>query len=442
MESPEDVSDWSYDRFCADALPSLLAENPEDRRVREAIAIIATNLHHNTIARLYAAAAKQRDVLGGGFAELQSLVVPVARWKTKRGLAGQASDERAGKNALAELAEFLERFVAAELEEIVLKLPDRPANPDSGPSDRSPTRRRRRRRRRGRSQIDLSHVWAAWSWMPGFAEAVDEDERLKWLSFWQEMVEGVAAHITEEVGSYGGGAYSYENAILLGLPERILSLDDPEESRSLWQPLFVTADAGERWVCPFLTSWFAAGLSSDTAPPRFDERWEEMLKFAVEHWSQDSGDDVNACWRSLLGIGRWQTHEGWGPQFVPLIASKQWFYEQWARKHLINAESFAAFSRFLMVEAATPLLQPGLCWLQASCLQGGAHLSERSEEDLLSLLASVATRTPALPRAASEAGDAYRALLAAAVERHSPIALALHERIFGSESGGISRHSG
>ena len=127
MESPEDVSDWSYDRFCADALPSLLAENPEDRRVREAIAIIATNLHHNTIARLYAAAAKQRDVLGGGFAELQSLAVPVARWKTKRGLAGQASDEGAAKNALAELAEFLERFVAADLEEIVLKLPDPPA---------------------------------------------------------------------------------------------------------------------------------------------------------------------------------------------------------------------------------------------------------------------------------------------------------------------------
>lgn len=440
MESPEDVSDWSYDRFCADALPSLLAENPKDWRVREAIAIVATNLHHNTIARLYTAAAKQRDVLGDGFAELQSLVVPVARWKAKRGLAGQASDERAAKNALAELAEFLDRFVAAELEEIVLKLPDPPADPDTAPSEQSLPGRRRRRRRRRRSPIDLSHVWAAWSWMPDFTEAVDEDERLNWLSFWQAMISGIAAHIAEEADSYGGGAYGYENAIFLGLPERILSLSDSKESRSLWQPLFATAGAGERWVSPLLTSWFAAGFASDTAPPRFAECWEEMLEFAVEHWPQDSGDDVDACWRSLLGIGRWQTHEGWGPQFAPLITRMQRFYERWAGENLTNAESFAAFSRFLMVEAAAPLQQPGLCWLQASRLRGGRQLSERGEEDLLSLLASVATTAPALPRSATGAGEAYRALLAAAVERHAPIALALHERIFGPESGGASRH--
>jgi len=440
MDSPEDVSDWSYDRFCADALPALWAEDPEDRRVREAVAVLATNLHHNTITRLYAAAAKRRDVLGDGFAELQSLAVVVARWKTKRILAGQASDEGAAKNAFAELAEFLERFVAAELEEIPLGLPDPPVDSGTAPSDQPLTGRRRRRRRRRRPLVDLSHVWAAWSWMPDFAEALDENERLGWLSFWQEMVRGIAAHIAEEIGSYGGGAYSYENAILLGLPERILSLSDPEESRSLWQPLFASAGAGERWVSPFLTAWFAAGLAGGTAPPRFGERWEEMLEFAIEHWPHDSGDDADACWRSLLGIGRWQTSEGWGPQFAELIAHMRRFYERWAVAHLMNPESFAAFSRFLMVEAATPLLEPGLCWLQTSRLRKGRQLSERGEEDLLSLLASVATRTPALPRSASEAGEAYRALLAAAVERHNPIALALHERIFGSESGGTSRH--
>ena len=140
----------------------------------------------------------------------------------------------------------------------------------------------------------------------------------------------------------------------------------------MWQPLFATAGTGERWVSPFLTAWFAAGLAGDTPPPRFGERWEEMLEFAVEHWSHDSGDDADACWRSLLGIGRWQTSEGWGPQFAQLIAHIRRFYERWAGVHLMNPESFAAFSRFLMVEAATPLLEPGLCWLQASRLQKGS----------------------------------------------------------------------
>jgi hypothetical protein len=435
MESAEDVSDWGYDRFCADALPLIWAEDSGDRRVREAIALLATNIHHNTIARLYRGSASQRGRLDGGFTELQSLAVAIARWKTRRRLARQVSDEAAGKAAHEELTGHLERFVASELEPIALDLRSSSSSETDQPAPSArPLARRRRRRPRSRPLIDLSHIWAAWSWMPDFAEAMDEDERRLWLGFWREMVGSITAHIAEEAGSHGGGAYGYENAVLLGLPERILSLADPEEARSLWVPLLASGADGERWISPFLTAWFGVVLGAEAPPPRFAERWREMLEFVTENWTEDPNYDAQASWRSLLGVGRWQTAEGWGQSLAPLIASTLSFYERWAADHLADSESFAAFCRFLVAPAASALLEPGLVWLQSAAANERTRLSERNEEDLLSLLATVATKMPALPRSDKEAGEAYRALLAAAVERHNPIALALHERIFGAES--------
>ncbi|HEX2095753.1 MAG TPA: ABC transporter ATP-binding protein [Solirubrobacterales bacterium] len=437
MDSAEDISDWSYDRFCADALPALWAEEPKGRAVREAIAVLATNMHLNTISRLHAAAAERREVLGAGFGELQSLALAVAGWKTKRTLATQTADEEAAKTALEELKAALESFAAAELEVAELDLRDdavdSAAEHDEPPPSAQPFARRRRRRRRRRSPIDLRHVWAAWSWMPDFAAASNEGERLAWLRFWQQMVGRIAARIAAEPDSYSGGPYEHENAILLGLPERVLSLADPEEARSLWQPLLATGVAGERWISSFFTAWFAVGLADDGLGSRFAERWEEMLEFASENWSQDAGADAQACWRSLLGIGRWQPSGAWGSAQAPLISSLRRFYEAWAVGHLVEPQSFDAFCRFLAVPAAAPLLEPGLCWLQASRQQPGAWRRERGQEDLLSLLTMIATRSPALPRARSEAGAAYRELLAAEVERHDPVALALHERIFAGE---------
>jgi hypothetical protein len=108
------------------------------------------------------------------------------------------------------------------------------------------------------------------------------------------------------------------------------------------------------------------------------------------------------------------------------------FYERWAELHLREPESFAAFCRFLSVEAAKPLIESGLKWLETTSRAEGVR-TERSEQDLTSLLATIAGRNPDLPRADSGSGAAYRALLAAAVERHDPVAFALNERIFGTE---------
>jgi hypothetical protein len=429
MDSPHDVSDWSYDRFCADALPTLWADDPGDRQMREALAILATNHHYNTISRLYAAAARLRETLGPSFIELQSLAMPIARWKTRRTLATQTDDEKAAKQALGDLEAFLERFAEGELEEIA---PEFEGDTITVPEQPGQLLGRRRRRRRTRRMIDLAHIWAAWSWMPEIDEALEGAERERWFAVWRAMIAVIVTRIESEGGDSGSGPFDYENGVLLALAARVLDLAEAQEARSLWQPLLAAGPDGERWISTFLTAWFGQAVTEGRPAPRLAARWEEMLAFASESWSQDSGTDSEANWRSLLAIGRWQSAELWGAEMASVIERLAGFYERWAELHLREPESFAAFCRFLSAKAAKPLIESGLMWLERTSGAEGVR-TERGEQDLISLLATIAGRNPDLPRADSAAGVAYRALLARAVERHDPLALALNERIFGTE---------
>lgn len=268
--------------------------------------------------------------------------------------------------------------------------------------------------------------------MPEIDEALDGAERERWLSFWRAMVAVIATRIESEGGDSGSGPFDYENGVLLALAARVLDLAEAQEARSLWQPLLAAGPDGERWISTFLTAWFGQAVTEGRPAPRLAARWEEMLAFASESWSQDSGTDSEANWRSLLAIGRSQSAELWGAEMASVIERLAGFYERWAELHLREPESFAAFCRFLSAKAAKPLIESGLMWLERTSGAEGVR-TERGEQDLISLLATIAGRNPDLPRADSAAGVAYRALLARAVERHDPLALALNERIFGTE---------
>src|SRR5262249_6111979 len=65
IEASGGMTMWEWPGFCADALPSLWADDPGDRRVRAAIAALATARGNEVVARLYAAVGTRRDRLDG-----------------------------------------------------------------------------------------------------------------------------------------------------------------------------------------------------------------------------------------------------------------------------------------------------------------------------------------------------------------------------------------
>lgn len=78
FESARGGTEWSWDSFCAEALPIVWAEQPREPLLRHAIARLTFSLSYATISRLFAACAAVRVELGDDLGRLRHLAVHVA----------------------------------------------------------------------------------------------------------------------------------------------------------------------------------------------------------------------------------------------------------------------------------------------------------------------------------------------------------------------------
>lgn len=433
-DSEETSTNWGYESFCAQALPLLWAECPDDPEMRQAIAVLAANRHYDVIARLYMSAAGRRADLGTSFEELQALAVPVARFRTRRKVLSYSHDEDAAKENLATLEVALSAFHGETLDR---QVPDFSLNAARPPSARRQGGRKRKSSAR-QPALDLHHIWSAWLWMPPFSEAADPAEHAAWLLFWQRMISAVMQR--SEVGGgedteVSGPRFEYESVMLAALPARILELNDPAEAEILWRPLLARGAAGHSWIDRFLNSWVRTGLAAEPSSERFADRWEAMLRFAELNWKEPSYDGASNR-MAILGMGNWLAEADWSERHAPLFARLVPFYERWAPEGLGDPRAVQAFLRLLRRRSCRPLVDAGLVWLERAAPLGPSGAGwDRIDDDLISTLSSLSAGIPGLARASSPGGKAFRALLGRAAARHDQVALALQEQLLGHGVG-------
>jgi hypothetical protein len=238
FDSSESGTDWSWDAFCAEALPSLWAEQPAEPLLRTAIARLALNIHHATIAKLFAAAAAHREALGADFVRLQHLAIHIACFRVASEVAYNRGDRPAAEAAFASLTPDLERFVDATITAELPAWAELAVPPDAP----SPVRW---------AELDMGYLQAAYAWMPPLEQARDAEERAAWIRHWQESVTALVQRITHDIdprdGEVEGTPDESEYALLKALPARIMQAQ-PEEARTLWEPILAQAQIARYWV--------------------------------------------------------------------------------------------------------------------------------------------------------------------------------------------------
>jgi hypothetical protein len=422
FDSSESGTDWSWDAFCAEALPSLWAEQPAEPLLRTAIARLALNIHHVTIAKLFAAAAAHRETLGADFVRLQHLAIHIACLRVASEVAYNRGDRPAAEAAFASLTPDLESFVDAT---ITAELPAwaELAVPPHAPS---PVRW---------AELDTGYLQAAYAWMPPLEQARDAEERAAWIRHWQESVTALVQRITHDIdprdGEVEGTPDESEYALLKALPARIMQAQ-PEEARTLWEPILAQAQIARYWVESFVGDWFMIGLQDAPAPEAFVREWQAMLQYAQEAWSPDSprrSYRLSELHRRLLGLDG-IAGSRWSAEQAPVIAAMSQWYERWAASTLQRREDAACFARFLSRPGAQPLLRDGLEWLAAAeTPPRSASYNDGYEDAVGELLDHVSREHREIPRSTGSAGDAYRALLQRLADRQVPIALELSSRL-------------
>jgi hypothetical protein len=358
FDSSESGTDWSWDAFCADALPGLWAEQPVEPLLRMAIARLAMNIHHTTIAKLFAAAAEHRVALGADFVRLQHLAIHIACFRVAGEVARNRGDEAGAQAAFAAVTAHLESFVDGTLPAEVPAWAELAVPPD-GPA------------RVRWAELDTGYVQTAYAWMPPLDEARDADERAAWICHWQESVTALVQRITHDIdprdGEVEGTPDESEYALLNALPARIMQAQ-PGEARTLWEPILAQAQIARYWVESFVGDWFMIGLQDAPAPEAFVREWQAMLQYAQEAWSPDSPGrsyHLSELHRRLLGLDG-IAGSRWSAEQAPVIAAMSQWYERWAASTLQRREDAAHFARFLSRPGAQPLLRDGLAWLAAA----------------------------------------------------------------------------
>ncbi len=444
FDTEESTMELGWDNFCADALPGLWTEAPQDPGLRLAVGVMVFAHHHQTVERLFALCAELRASLGDDFERLRHLLMrgSVLRHRLLVKDGTLWGEEPANLEALdQETRRLVQSFVDAVLPAQVPPWRElEHAFADDRPSLCDPDHRGGHHYHPRSPGIDLITVARAHNWLPGLDQADSEAERQCWLSFWDQCVKTLCWCLGDgapEVWEIDGMPYQFDRWLLERLPRVLLTTRTDDEARSLWRPLLALGEPGHHWVSCFVDAWWRTHLSGVGERRRFLSMLRDMTDFADSHWEHRQGQryELDSLWCGLMGLGAANLlPDYWGDDQQPLVSELKDRFAAWAAGHLRHESSCEAFVRFLSFPAAKPLRPIGLIWLAEHVERHGFWHWDYIEAALMNLLEGV---LPVLEQGLdADARAAYLRLLRELVERQNPRAQTLSERIVQGNADG------
>jgi hypothetical protein len=433
FDSERSMRSWSWDTFCARAIPVLWSKSSDSREIRECIVKLAMNDHYRTVAILCASAARYKPSLGRHFTQLLNFILlwSSARWENDRyPYPGQPKFDLDAW-LLREARSFIDGKTNAQLSGFSRHwLQD----------EDSPRHRPLRDWHRGRRfpKVDLTIVQWAFSWLPNLAHAQNEEERSEWIAFWKEMLDVLIWTMGEEVEhetDMDGAPNDWDRWVLGRIASLVQQLDQSEHPENFWQPILNLGGVGHYWVEDFLTKWFSDALTVAPLPDNLFCQWRAMIDFSFSSpaWTATTwgrGWHAADLWCHLMGYG--QTIRGlWGEQHRQTVDAMQPYYHRWATEVLHLHRCLTGFSVFLMNKAADGLLLEAVCWIEASLSKANADFfNERDVKECLAVLVDHCWQKhkDAL-RQRSDSFKAFTTVLRRLADFQNPTALEIQQKL-------------
>jgi len=221
---------------------------------------------------------------------------------------------------------------------------------------------------------------------------------------------------------------------VLGTLARLLSAaKDNTGAADLWRPVFDLGPKGHQSIEHFMSCFFL-NLTETTDVSVFVSKWRPMVNAALSGagWTDRSWYYEQRLERHILGFGN-SAALGRLVDHANLIAAMQDAYRSWAEKRLSeNEDNIASFCNFLNTEVATTLRLDGLIWVAAALRAESDVLRGRRDytgSAFVEFLDTLVTEHAAEISNSEEHRQALLELVAAAVSRQFPAALALQDRV-------------
>jgi len=432
--------EWSS--FCADVLPHLWAENPTSTLLREAIAKLAVDSKFVSVAMLFNSAARWRNTLGENFLQLRNFIHRwagrmwsdrVAREEIRRSAweNNRTPDEDSPIDS-SEWRALAEDFVFGTLTPVV-------------PTFRTILRNLKPRLDPFRGEetppeftdLNLSLIQSAYSWLPTLDEAINAEERVEWLSLWSELLDGTCERFkTSDDDDRHGTPYPWDRWVFNRTAGLILEMRLSEHPQAYWEKILFIGPPGHYWIEEFFLSWFRRGLGSEVSES-FVREWRKMAEraFTLPQWDVKQRKhlyDHQRIWWHLFGMSQHFVN-CWGKNHERIVEGMKDVYERWANTYLEEPMSALQFAGFLRLPAANGIRLQGVAWIERKSAEADEEYWK--EDDLQDIVAEVLDKCWASQhaqlRSKSEYFDAFKRLLSRLAALQNRLALEVQHRIAG-----------
>lgn len=448
------VTNWDRLTFATEALPTLWADQPEDARIREAVARLAFHGDSQTVGLLASGAARARKRLHDDHVRLVHAILIRSALTSQLRAAEHGvrfpqdggADEKAAQwekeaEAIRTHLESTERaLVQGTLDATIPSL-------DEVAPLRSDTRHghpaRPSRRYVPAQTVDEGLLIAAFRGIPDPTDRDDKTEVEVWERAVQQTFSLLAQPPGEPTADLEGTPGAWDRYLVERVAGIVAGLDDPDAAKRLWQPIIRIGASATDWVSWFLKSWTPYVLYRDAHEHVIDS-WVAMIDLALTNprWAAGSsgmhfGSRTAKLWGDLLGFTGFGHYGGdmWTAELRPRVRRLQPQLATWASSHLANSKNARLFSHFLTLPAAADLVLVGLGWLHTAANTAGVAFwgtprrGDQVDDAVLSLLVHVWNEYGAALRQNASAFTAFTGLLEVLVSKQHPPALELADRV-------------
>lgn len=384
-----------WDRFCAKALPKLLAENNLEAELRAAVANICLGLHYEALGILIYHCYLLRDELKGDFYRLLNLVNFWAALRQRIRIA--TKDNIFGYEPLTaeQLFEKAERLANSFIDRTLPNNLPEWSNLDALYGQHDDVKTNKTQFPQTYRKMDCHVVMYGYSWLPAINEAATDKERNEWYSIYHQLSLVLWERLICELddnGEVNGTPYKIDNWIIDKITHTLLHCSI-EAARKLWEPLLSAGAAAEYWISDFMHKWFDQLSKEGVNKELFLETWRCMIAFAKtsEAWSSE-GSHWRKCekvWEALLGIDSFTAELVWKQDHSDLIASMKHEFSYYAENKLTSYQ-VDHFAYFLNTTSGKAISLEGITWIYQNLIQHKlSRVEERTQGSINDLITSI-----------------------------------------------------
>lgn len=372
-----------WDCFAGACLCALLAEAPEERWIRRALAEVVMAFHYDTTSVVMRSAFRLRGHLGDDWSRLLNLAVMWAGLRACINRAGILQQD--SRRYLTWRRRVVDAFVGQQvrleplawtrvgrLGRVILSRIERgredyrwcAAEEADSPGEQ------RARRRRGHPGLDVQVLQAAFAWIPPLNGASTASERAAWI---QEVIMALDVtlsmlpDVSDIDGEVDGTPYDFDRWVFERCAVCVAQMRSDEGPHRLWAPILDLDGKAHYWVSAFLSAWLINGRRAANSHEQYARRWSEMIAyvFASPMWSVNSGRGsfrTAELAAELMGLS-WSGRAISEAEFTDVIEALAPQYRAFSDRWLVIPDIAAKFAYFLQRPAARPLRRDGIKWL-------------------------------------------------------------------------------